>query len=265
MKELFTQKHLRQWLGMGGIPPHDNPLAYIWERRLHWVMVVVALLALPAFLLDTVFASSPLVRIAYLLDLFIFLAFTAEFIWMVGITRHRGSYILNNWLDLLIIIGSAGSIAGIESEWMPLARLLRVAYISLILLRTLGSLRNLFSPTAVPYILGWGVITLALAGGGFYWLEPTVTSYSDGLWLAFTSGATVGYGDIVPTTLASKIFAVFMVFIGYAILSIVTASIAAFFVGVDEKLLRREMHQDIKALREEVSLLREQLGKQETK
>ena len=156
----------------------------------------------------------------------------------------------------LIIIGAAASLTGWQGEWIPLARLLRVAVVMLILVRFLGVLRNLFSPTAVPYIVGLGIVTMAVAGAGFYWLEPSVHSYGEGLWLAFTSGATVGYGDIVPTTGASRFFAVIMVLIGYAIMSMVTASIAAFFVGEDEKLLRREVHHDIKALREEVAQLR---------
>ena len=42
--------------------------------------------------------------------------------------------------------------------------------------------------------------------------------------------------------------------------SLVTASIAAFFIGEDEKLLRHEMHQDIRQLRQEVALL---LGEEE--
>jgi voltage-gated potassium channel len=62
----------------------------------------------------------------------------------------------------------------------------------------------------------------------------------------------MGYGNLVPTTTASRVFAVLMVVIGFAMLSLVTASFAAFFVGEDEKKLRHEMHQDIKELREEV-------------
>ena len=184
------------------------------------------------------------------------MAFSAELLWMLKVTRYPGHYLLRNWLDMLIIIGAAVSLTGWQGEWIPLARLLRVAVVMLILVRFLGVLRNLFSPTAVPYIVGLGIVTMAVAGAGFYWLEPSVHSYGEGLWLAFTSGATVGYGDIVPTTSASRFFAVIMVLIGYAIMSMVTASIAAFFVGEDEKLLRREVHHDIKALREEVAQLR---------
>ena len=246
-------------LGMGGVPPHDNPQAYVWERRLHWVMVGIALLALPAFYLELASKGGLLRHIGQALDIIILAAFAGEFLWMFWLTRQKGIYIQHNWLSFLIIFGAAASLVGVEGEWLPLTRLLRLAYVSLVLARVLGSLRNLFSPGAIPYILGYGAVTLALAGAGFFWLEPTVESYADGLWLAFTSGATVGYGDIVPTTGASRIFAVLMVVVGYAILSMVTASIAAFFVGEEEKLLRREMHQDIKELRQEVAQLRAQM------
>jgi voltage-gated potassium channel len=227
------------------VPPHDSPHAYLWERRLHWVMIGVALLSIPAFLFETTVQAGPLHQLGLSLDAFILAAFTMELLWMLHVTRQRLDYLLRNWLDLLIIVAAAASLTGWEGEWIPL-----------FLVRILGSLRNLFSPTAMPYVLGLGMVTIALAGAGFYWLEPTVETYGEGLWLAFTSGATVGYGDFVPTTPASRLFAAMMVLVGYAILSMVTASIAAFFVGEDEKHLRREIHHDIKALREEVAQLR---------
>jgi voltage-gated potassium channel len=75
------------------------------------------------------------------------------------------------------------------------------------------------------------------------------------VWLAFVTGATIGYGDFVPTTTASRLFAGLMVLFGFTLFSLVTASIAAFFVGEDEKLLRREMHQDIRKLHDEIAQL----------
>ena len=252
-------RNFRVFIGMGGVPPRDNPEAYLWEGRLHWVMVGVALLALPAFYLELTGKTGLLKLIGQGLDGIILAAFTAEFLWMFRLTNQKWTYVLHNWLDLLVIFGASISLVGVEGEWIPLVRLLRLAYVSLLLVRVLGSLRHLYSPTAIPYLLGWGAVTLALAGAGFYWLEPTVHSYSQGLWLAFTTGATVGYGDIVPTTEASRIFAVIMVIIGFTILSVVTASLAAFFVGEDEKVLRREVHHDMRELRQEVAQLRAEL------
>lgn len=252
-------QNFRVLLGMGGVAPLDKPAAYAWQARLHWVMVGVALLALPAFYLDLNHVTA-LRWVSRSLDVFILLAFSAEFFWMLAITRHRASYIGRNWLDVLIITGAAVSVVGAGAGWVPLVRLLRLAYVSLLLARTLGAMRNLLAPGAAPYLLGWGLITLGLAGAGFYWLEPTVHSYGDGLWLAFTTGSTVGYGDIVPTTTASRIFAALMAIMGLAILSLMTARIAAFLIGEDEKRSREELHQDIKALHLEVQKLRSEIA-----
>lgn len=44
------QRHAAyRWTGLGGVSPHDRPAAHAWKRRLHWPMVLAALLALPAF------------------------------------------------------------------------------------------------------------------------------------------------------------------------------------------------------------------------
>jgi voltage-gated potassium channel len=125
----------------------------------------------------------------------------------------------------------------------------------MVLTRAVAEIRVLFSPGGLPYVFGFVIVAMLAAGAGFYWLDPAVDSYADGIWLAFVTAATVGYGDIVPTTPAARVLAVMIVVVGVALLSMVTASIAAFFVGEDEKLLRREMHRDLRQLRGEVAQL----------
>ncbi|MEX3934400.1 potassium channel family protein [Paraburkholderia phymatum] len=68
-----------------------------------------------------------------------------------------------------------------------------------------------------------------------------------------------GYGDIAPTTPASRVFAVFVVLLGYGMLSLVFASIAAALIGREERALRREMHRDIKHLTGEIGRLHVEL------
>ena len=250
---------LRRWFGMGGVGAHENPLAYIWERRLHWVMIVVALMAVPAFYLEALQHEVRLQHIGWALDLFIFVAFSLETAWMLHLCHNKTVYLRYNWLNVLIIGASALGLVGLPSEWLPLVRLLRVAYVALILARTLASVRILFSSNAIPYAFALGLVTLISAGAGFYWLEPTVHSFGEGLWLAFTTGATVGYGDYVPTTPISRAFAVVMVIVGFTVFSLVTASVSALFVGEDEKRLRREMHQNVLELRREIAEMRAEL------
>jgi voltage-gated potassium channel len=82
------------------------------------------------------------------------------------------------------------------------------------------------------------------------------------LWLAFTTAATVGYGDLVPSTPASRLFAVLVVLLGLAVLSLVTAAVAAMFVESDEKQLEQDLVQELAQLRDEVRALRNELHAQ---
>jgi voltage-gated potassium channel len=97
---------------------------------------------------------------------------------------------------------------------------------------------------------------LLACGLGFWWLEPTTPDLASGLWLAFTTAATVGYGDLVPTTPASRIFAVFVVLLGFGVLSLVTAAIAAHWVETEERRMEREILRD---MRRELGQLRQEL------
>ena len=78
----------------------------------------------------------------------------------------------------------------------------------------------------------------------------------------------MGYGDIVPSTPASKIFSVFVVMLGYGVVSLVTAAIATRWVEDEERLIEREvlrdMHRQMDALRQEVAGLREEVAPQNT-
>ena len=79
------------------------------------------------------------------------------------------------------------------------------------------------------------VVMLSSVGSGFYWFESKIGSFTYGIWSAFTTVATVGYGNVVPSRPASRIFEVFIVTLAYVILPILTASIVALFVGEKEE------------------------------
>ena len=102
-------------------------------------------------------------------------------------------------------------------------------------------------------------LILGMGGVGFWIVEPRAVTLSDGLWLAFTTAATVGYGDIVPSTHASRSFAVLVVLLGLAVLSLVTASVAAMFVGNEERQIESDLMQEIGALRAEVRSLHDEM------
>ena len=113
-----------------------------------------------------------------------------------------------------------------------------------------------FTRRGLVYSLCLSLAILGLGGVGFWVLEPRVITLSDGLWLAFTTAATVGYGDIVPSTHLSRAFAVLVVLLGLAVLSLVTASVAAMFVETEERQIERDLMRELRALRADVAGLR---------
>jgi len=243
------------WIGLAGVAPDDNPRALDWQKRLHPFMVAIALLSLPAYILDTALQHPDWHRVAMVLDAVILAAFTAELVWMLRVSSFPATYLTENWLNAVIVAGALAALLGAATEWVAVVRVMRVAVSGLVMLRALTGFRDLFTHRGAPALIGIAFLTLLCAGGMFYWIDPAIHSYWDGLWLAFTTGTTVGYGDVVPTTGASRAFAALMVLIGVSLMTLFTANVVAFFVGREETELRRELHQDIIKLRAEVAHL----------
>ncbi len=163
------------------------------------------------------------------------------------------------WVDRLIVFGALVSAWPGGVPWNSIEWALRLGYCCLVFTRMPSLLFARMAMNRLWQVCLLAASMLAVAGAGFLWLEPNVENYADGIWLAFTTGATVGYGDLVPSTPASRIFAAFIVLLGYAIFSLVTANIAALLVGEDEKKSRKEFHADLRELRREIAQLQERL------
>jgi voltage-gated potassium channel len=62
----------------------------------------------------------------------------------------------------------------------------------------------------------WGLGILALGTLAYHWLEGW--SYLDALYFCVISVATIGYGDLTPTTPEARLFTIFYVINGIVIL-----------------------------------------------
>jgi voltage-gated potassium channel len=91
-----------------------------------------------------------------------------------------------------------------------------------------------------------------------------IKNLGDAVWWSFTTMTTVGYGDHSPTTGLGRILAVGLMLSGIALLGVVTANIAAWFISRFERDDRVERAQtaaiaeltaEVRALRAEVARL----------
>ena len=243
------------WIGLGGVSPDDNATALAWQHRLHWIMVVIALLSVPAYLLATADLAPIWHDIASLLDFVILFAFVAEMLWMLRVSSFPMRYLFENWLNVVIILGAAAAAFGAATEWIAIVRAMRAAVAVLVVVRAATEFRVLFTRRGAPMLTGITFLVLLGFGGMFFWLDPAVKTFWDGLWLAFVTGTTVGYGDVVPTTGITRFLAALMVLLGVSLVTLFTANVVAFFIGGEESRMRESLQRDIVALRGQIAQL----------
>lgn len=256
MQDTQTFTRLPRWTW--SLPSQEYRHALRLQRRWRWPTLGMLLLTIPAFYVDLL--PGPVGWLARLTYGLAGLCLAAA---MLHVGRHmppEARYWRSNLLEWALISGlllAALLPTSHDSTWSFGLRL-GVAFLSL--LRITWSVMHLVTHGSMGYVLSLAATVLVGCGVGFWWLEPTAHTLGDGLWLAFTTAATVGYGDLVPTTDASKIFSVFVVLLGYSVLSLVTAAIAAHWVGTEERRAEREMLHDLRrelaGLRQDIQALR---------
>jgi voltage-gated potassium channel len=231
-----------------------QPGAVRVERLWRWPLLLALLATVPAFYMDLLPQASSQVAIG--LYLVAALALALATVHTALRTHDPLAHLLASPTDLLLVAGLVAAAALPTSEHSVLALVARLAVAGLTLLRMVWTLRHLITRGGLSYMLLVSLTVLLACGLGFWWLEPTTPDLASGLWLAFTTAATVGYGDLVPTTPASRIFAVFVVLLGFGVLSLVTAAIAAHWVETEERRMEREILRD---MRRELGQLRQEL------
>ena len=248
-------------LGIAGVESHELPAARQWGRRLEWPMMFVALWIPLQWYLEETQAITPL--LARIADWLVWLAFLVETVLLSALVKNRRAYLTGNWMNLVIVIG------GMPFFWQfaPLVGLLRgfrLVLVVVILARLSKSVRMLLSRHQLGNTLAVAFITMVLSGVIVSRIDPSIGTVWDGMWWAWVTMATVGYGDVVPHSAAGRLFGALLILFGVVLLSLLTANLAAFFIGADVEKVEQEekeadrMLKDISARLERVERLLEQ-------
>lgn len=236
-----------QLLGIAGVAESERPEARRWAGYLEWPMVaVVCWIVIQWYLEETHLISPAVARAA---DWLVWLAFVLETVILLALVRNKSAYLLGNWMNLLVILG------GIPFFWQfaPLTGLLRsfrLVLVLLMLVRMSKSARRLLSQHRLGTTLMVALVTMVLSGIMITRLDPSIGSIWDGMWWAWVTMATVGYGDVVPHNAPGRLFGSLLILFGVVLLSLLTANLAAFFIGSDVENVEREERQADRLLQE---------------
>ncbi len=172
------------------------------------------------------------------------------------LSERRGRYLLTNWLDVVAVA-------------VPMLRPLRVlrAVIALSIVTRRG--QRFARGRVVVFVAGaagvmCGVAALAVLDAERRSPDANITGIGDAIWWSISTVTTVGYGDRYPTTGEGRLVAVALMLTGIALLGVITAALASWFVErisevqqAEERAVSTldELTQEVRDLREQIAVL----------
>jgi len=146
---------------------------------------------------------------------------------------NRRRYLLGNWCNLLILSG--GLLLFLDIPHTGGLRVLRLLAILALLMNMSVSYRRLMESHNLGSTLVICFFILLVSGTLMALIDPNIETPLDGLWWAWVTITTVGYGDIVPVSTAGRVFASVLILMGIGLVSVLTATISALFIQQDEE------------------------------
>jgi len=202
-----------------------------FERATELPLLVLALAIIPLLVVPLAIELSGTAEATLLaVDWTIWAVFAIELGIRTYLSERRLNYLLRHWYDVLIVVLPFLRPLRILRS----TRALRLARLGPFLARATVNVRDLMEGRGLQYVLLVGMLIVFGAAGATYLMERdqggTIDDYGTALWWAMSTVTTVGYGDAFPVTAQGKSIAVFLMLVGIAFFSWLTANVAAFLV-----------------------------------
>ncbi|MEW2415243.1 potassium channel family protein [Streptomyces sp. NPDC046866] len=229
-----------------------------WERRSQTPLLVLAIAFAVAYAVPIVApdADARVHRACTLTEWVVWGAFAADYLMRLGLSTAKRAFVRTHWLDLAAVL-------------LPMIQPLRLLRLVATLLLVGRRARMAPQIRLTTYVAGAVVGLLMFGSLAVLSVERdapdgNIKNLGDAVWWSFTTMTTVGYGDHSPTTGLGRVLAVGLMLSGIALLGVVTANIAAWFISRFERddLVERaqtaaiaELAAEVRALRAEVARL----------
>ena len=229
-------------------------------------MLVLGFVWLPLLVCELIWNLSPALELA---GTIIWVIFIVDFALKFLLAPDKTDYLKASWLTALSLLVPALRVFRIFRVFRILraaraARGLRLFRVLTSLNRGMKALGASFGRRGFGYVVALTVIVILAGAAGMLAFENEVEggikTYGDALWWTAMMMTTIG-SEYFPQTAEGRILCFVLALYAFAVFGYVTATLATFFVGRDAENADSEMvgAADIKALRGEIALLREEI------
>lgn len=173
-------------------------------------------------------------------DHLIYIIFVADYLIRFMKAENKKTFAKENILDLISIIplNSAFRIFRV-ARFVKIARLARLSKftklvrVSTYILRATDKCKSFFNTNGFKYMLLVSATFIALGSISIHYAEGM--SLPDGIWWAFVTTTTVGYGDISPKTSLGRLIAMLLMIVGIGLIGSLTSTITSFFLNMTKQ------------------------------
>jgi voltage-gated potassium channel len=228
---MIDGRRLSRIIGAAGVASTEKEIA----RKVGVVFELPMLMAALGILLRW-WGESSNVDIIYdskYFDIFLWGLFVSESLLLSFLVNHPLRYLKENWLNLVIIVLGLPLLAGWDMDFAAL-RLLRMLIVFSLLVHVGSRVEKMLAQNALSATLLASAIVIVMSGVMMAVLEPGIESPWDGIWWAWVTVTTVGYGDIVPRPPQGRLFGGIIILMGIGLFSMITATFAAYFISRKE-------------------------------
>lgn len=220
--------------GVGGIAPTESRSTQIVGLVMQWIIIAIVfwLLIQNYLVAHNVVSARQLIIIKWSVWSF----FVVEMSILTILSKHHWHYFWTNWLNFAIIILAFPIIWDHGTEF-GILRIVRIIAILYLILPLRGGRSLNLSPRKLGVILLTFILLTVLSGLFIAYIDKDIGGPWRGIWWAFQTITTVGYGDVLPVTTHGRLFAIFFMLLGVGLMATLSASFAYF-------LLRRKMEEN---------------------
>ena len=234
----------------------DEPRIAAYDDRVDWWLTGLAVLFLVVYAVQVLAQPTGTADVACEVVLTgVWVLFGLDYAVRIALARRRWRFVGTHLVDLAILL-------------LPMFRQLRalrvITIISVLNRQLRDDVRGRVAVyvTATVALVGF-VAALAVLDAERDAEGASITTFGDAVWWTITTISTVGYGDRYPVTFEGRVVAGALMVTGIALLGVVTASIASWFV---ENLRRAgeevtaEIEEEIDEVAEDVQRTEDQLA-----
>lgn len=257
----MPEKHLHDWIGFSGVDANENHRARLWARRLELPMLFIALWILVTWYWES--TQQEFSGNAERLNWAIWLFLIFETLLLSLLVDDKANYLKNNWLNVLMILFGI-PVLWSDTPYVALLRSLRLLIFVSLLIQLSSSALQILARNRLGATLLVSTFFIIIAGYLIAGIDPSIASPGDGIWWAWVTTTTVGYGDIVPTSTAGRILAAALMLLGVGLVSLITANFSAFFVahnkGNSELQRLQQLENQLQRIEEKLDTINKKLS-----